>query len=409
MRYRSVGRAAIRAVVATSFLMPAGYALAQSTPAEQVSPGDSSPRGLPPEQEPKPSPTASYPRITGAIEIEIENDNTYRTGSGAGERNVLFTDSAATFGFYVNPTISLQTTLHVEPVQDQKPGDRTFDDHGLYLEQLYALYDGERFQAVAGKFNLEFGFAWDRGPGVFGSDFAEDYEFNERLGAGAAVKLGGGDAGTHKIGVQIFSVDNTLLSATGFERRFDADGNGDLRRRNRERYPGVANTPYPTSIAVVATGEDMGFLPGTSYNFGFIREDGDDGARNETGGVFGLEHTHALGEDLSLVLLGEVAGFDQYQGADEDRFYLTGGVGLAYGPWAGSVSSTWRYVDQAAGSAPGHYDDLLFQASVGYTFDLGALGEAGLNLGWKAERVQEEWADTVGLLFTYSYKFGDAP
>ena len=207
--------------------------------------------------------------------------------------------------------------------------------------------------------------------------------------------------GEHRIAAQVFLADNTPASYTAFERRFE-DASGDLRHRNRERYPGVANTAYPTSFAVAATGEDMPFLPGTAYNLGFIREDGDDGARNETGGVFGLEHTYEASEDLAFVFLGEVAGFDDYQGSDEDRFYLTGGVGAALGPWGLSVSATRRHVD-----APGDsYNDLLFQASAGYTLDLSDMGEAGINVGWKTERVEHDRADTVGVLLTYSYRFG---
>lgn len=381
-------------------LAAAPPAAAQTTPSEQVSPGSGAPRRLPPAQEPQPAPDALYPRLTGAIDVEVYNDRTYRAGTGGDERNLLYTDSTATFGLYLAPEWSLQSSLHVEPVRDE-PGDRTFRDHGLYLEQLYALYDGERFQALAGKFNLGFGFAWDRAPGVYGTDFASDYELNERLGFGGGFKFGGEEIGEHRIAAQLFLVDNTPASYTAFERRFE-DASGRLRHRNRERYPGVANTAYPTSFAVAATGAAMPFLPGLAYNLGIIREDGDNGARNETGGVFGLEHTLQSTEDLAFVFLGEVAGFEDFQGSDEDRLYLTGGLGAAYGPWGASVSATRRRVD-----APGDsYTDLLFQASAGYTIDLGELGEASINLGWKTERVERDRAETVGLLLTYSYAFG---
>ena len=392
---------AVRSGIAALLILTGATPVAsQGVPAGQVSPGDSSPRGFPPEQEPEPGPQASYPRLTGSLEIEVYNDNTYDADNRGDERNVAYTDSALNLGLFFNPEWSLQSTLHVEPVQDN-PGDRTFKDHGLYLEQLYALYDGERVQALAGKFNLEFGFAWDRGPGIYGADFADDYEFTERVGLGGGLKFGDADTGEHRIAAQLFLVDNTPASYTAFERRFE-DVSGDLHRRNRERYPGVGNTSYPTSFAVVATGESMPFLPGLAYNLGFIREDGDDGARNETGGVLGLEYTLPVSEDLAFVFLGEAAGFEDFQGSDEDRFYLTGGAGAAYGPWGASLAATRRHVD-----APGDsYSDLLFQATAGYTFDLGAYGEASANLGWKTERVERDWADTVGVLLTYSYKFG---
>ena len=396
-----IGTGVVGGSLAAALLLAAAPpAAAQLTPSEQVSPGSGAPHGLPPAQEPQPAPAAPYPRLTGEIYVEVYNDNIYRSDAGGGERNLLYTDSTATLEFRVTPEWSLQSTLHVESLGDE-PGDRTFRDHGLYLEQLYAFYDGERFQALAGKFNLGFGFAWDRAPGVYGTDFAYDYELNERLGFGGGLTFGGEDMGEHRITARLFLVDNTPASYTAFERRFE-DASGRPRRRNRERYPGVANTAYPTSFAVATTGAAMPFLPGLAYNLGFIREDGDDGARNETGGVFGLEHTLQSTEDLAFVFLGEVAGFEDFQGSDEDRLYLTGGLGAAYGPWGASVSATRRRVE-----APGDsYTDLLFQASAGYTIDLGELGEASINLGWKTERVERDRTETVGLLLTYSYAFG---
>ena len=364
-------------------------------PAAQLSPAGDPTRGIPPEAEREPV-AGPFPRLTGTVDVEIQNDNSYRASVRDDERNVLFTDTAATFGLYFNSALSVQTTLHLEPVADA-PGDRSFDDHGLYLEQLYLLYDSEPVKAFAGKFNVDFGFAWDRAPGVYGTDFAEDYEFNERVGIGAAYTLDAGAWGRHEIGVKLFLADNTPLSGTLFEPRFD-DGAGNLKRRNREAYPGVGNTGWPTSFAITVNGGDIPALAGLAYSLGFVREDGDDGAANETGLVAGLEHEIAVTENLAVLPLVEIAHIDNYQGAREDRLYVTAGLGVAYGPWSGSLSTTWRGIDGPGGAES---DDWLYQATFGYRFDFGL----GVDVGWKRERIEGERIETVGLLLSYQYAF----
>ena len=71
----------------------------------------------------------------------------------------------------------------IEPVGDPAQSEnRAFEDIGLYIEELFVEYSADSFGARAGKLNAEFGIAWDRAAGVYGTDIAEDYEISERIG-----------------------------------------------------------------------------------------------------------------------------------------------------------------------------------------------------------------------------------
>jgi len=52
--------------------------------------------------------------------------------------------------------------------------NRVFEDHGLYLMDLAPQFDNGTFGARAGKLNVGCKIAWDKTPGVYGTDYAED-------------------------------------------------------------------------------------------------------------------------------------------------------------------------------------------------------------------------------------------
>tara|TARA_B100000676_G_C17546312_1_gene565091 strand:+ start:106 stop:483 length:378 start_codon:yes stop_codon:yes gene_type:complete len=84
----------------------------------------------------------------------------------------------------------------IEPVGDPAQFEnRTFEDIGLYIEELFVEYSADRFGARAGKLNAGFGIAWDRAAGVYGADIAEDSEISERIGLSGDWKVYSGRYG----------------------------------------------------------------------------------------------------------------------------------------------------------------------------------------------------------------------
>jgi hypothetical protein len=128
--------------------------------------------------------TESYPKITGELSVEVENDWTYDSDDRANQNNDLYTTLDPSVTVQLSPSWSIFAHAVLEPLRNPEQFEnRAFEDHGLYLEGLYLAYENGPFGAKAGKLNVGFGVAWDITPGVFGTDFAEDgYETSERIG-----------------------------------------------------------------------------------------------------------------------------------------------------------------------------------------------------------------------------------
>ncbi len=142
----------------------------------------------------------SYPRVDASIVIEVQNDNTYKSQDDDAELNDLFTTTEPEVTFHFNRYVSLLVHGVLEPVKDPGPrDDRFFEDHGFYLQDIILQFDADRVFGFGGKFTPNFGLAWDIAPGVYGTDFAEDYEFSENIGFGGGFAYASDSVGTHTV------------------------------------------------------------------------------------------------------------------------------------------------------------------------------------------------------------------
>jgi len=241
--------------------------------------------------------------FSAEFSIEVENDYIFDSDDKAAELNDTFPTIEAALSYGFTPNVSLNTSLVLEPVEDAV-NDRFFEDLGLYAEEVYLYTNLGPVAAVLGKFNPSFGMAWDAAPGIYGVDFAEDYEITEKLGGTLIVPFTAA-GGEHEFAVSLFTADRTFLS----------DSLGEERGKLRRRDGGVSNTNSPESINVALTGE----ISGTNYNLGVQSQQAGRGdAKDQVGGVFGL--TRDFG---GFELLGEVAYFDHFDGTRNSATYAT--------------------------------------------------------------------------------------
>ena len=83
---------------------------------------------------------ANYPRLEVEVDIEIQNDWNFDSDDPDNEFNELFTTTEPGIGFTILPGLSIQSGLVIEPIDNTQPGeDRVFDQHGIFIEQLYLL------------------------------------------------------------------------------------------------------------------------------------------------------------------------------------------------------------------------------------------------------------------------------
>jgi hypothetical protein len=330
------------------------------------------------------------PKISGEISVEIENDHTYRADDSDQEINDLSTTIESEFAIHLNPILSLQSEVTIETVGEGQQGkDQTFEDMGLFVESLTLNYDGPDFGFFIGKHTVNFGLAWDVAPGIYGADLAEDYELTERLGLGGYVTFGDEELGEHRLSLSSFFIDTSVLSQSAFNNR----------GRVRLSDGGVGNTEDFSSFAIALDGRDIPALPGLRYHLGWLHQAAGQGdEEDERGAVVGAYYVFEPDNDLTLTPLVEFAHLDNFEGSRGiDAYYLTAALGIEYQNWHLDFVYGYRDVDENQDYDHG------FQLSAGYDFDIGLSIEAG----WLGLNVEDEKAESLGLLITYTYEFGD--
>lgn len=320
----------------------------------------------------------SYPRLTGGVAIEVEDDYTFDSDDSTAEINDLYNTTEAALALEFSATTSINTTLVFEPIRDPGPNDdRVFEDQGLYLEELYFRHDFGPVAALAGKYDPAFGVAWDAAPGLYGADFAEDYELTEKLGAAIEIpfELGGGDAA---FTIAAFTADRTIFSDSLFSNRGDLD----------ESDGGVSNTDAPESFVVSLAGETESF----TYNLGFRRQaKGAGDAADEYGFVAGA--SAPVGES-GVEVLGEFAYFPNFDGSSDSAVYGTIGLAAPVGPVTLSGVYSIRDVEHAS-------TDHLATVSAEYEIREGLSIGAGYRYGDEGG----VGSHTVGALLVYEFGF----
>lgn len=335
---------------------------------------------------------ARYPEIAVNVPIEVQNDRNYSSDDPANEHNQLFTTTEPEITVTVFPGLTLFAHGVLEPVVDPGPGDsRAFEDHGLFVEDLYVDYQISVFGLRAGKFTPDFGIAWDAAPGVYGTDFAEGgYEFTERIGFGGRVTLGEKKTGTHTLSASTFFLDTSALAESTITGR-GTIGWGD---------GGVSNTGDFSSTAFSLSGSDVVGQKGLHYHAAFIDQaHGVDGTADERGVALALGHKIVIFAGFDVSPLVEYVQFENADGArDRDRDFLTLAARFDWRRWNLSLSYTDRETRFADGTVA---DDFLFQASVGYAFDFGL----EIDAGWRIAEEGGVGTETLGLLIAYAFAF----
>lgn len=329
------------------------------------------------------------PRVELEVDVELQDDGNFTSDDPDNEFNELSTKIEPAIGLYLLPGLSVQSVLVFEAIDNTQPGeDRYFDQHGLYVQELYLLYEQPAFALYGGKFNPGFGIAWDAAPGVYGTEVAEDaYEQTERIGFGGALNFGGegigGEGfGEHSLAAQSFFADTSVLSESLGEPR------GPLRLSDG----GPANTEDLSSFSLTLDG---GFpeLPGApGYHLGFLRNEGGPGSPEDEYGLAGALFAEIpLGEETSLSPILEYVHLENAGAEVDDQDIVTGGATLAHGPWNLALSHS---------SLSGDGDDIhQSQISVGYSFDFGL----DVDLGYKHNREGDVDSHTVGVLLHYAF------
>ncbi len=306
----------------------------------------------------------------------MQNEYSYNSDNPQNERNRLFNHTEFVPRVDFGKGFSADGVFVFEP-QDQEQtlnegNDIWFDRHGAFIEQIRLNYENGPYNVWAGKFNPDFGKAWDWGRGIWSEDFAEDYEITEKWGAGAGYHFETARGDTYNINGTSFFADTTAL------------GESVITKRDRLRLEdgGASNTKNPSSFTLSFEGQNPVGNASFGYHAGyrFLAEQGKNQSvdtDDESGFVLGLTSTIPVAEQVVLDVLLEYTDLSNFEGVkNADRQYSSASVIIKImDNWNATVGYTQREIDDPVNAIDATDD--LFQLSGGYDFQNGTTLEVG--------------------------------
>ncbi|MCD6034900.1 MAG: hypothetical protein K0R63_641 [Rickettsiales bacterium] len=332
--------------------------------------------------------------LSGEAVFELQTEHGYDSDNANNERNNTFGRMEVAPKLALSEMVSVDGVLVFEPVQGpDTPGESTFmENEGAFIEELKVNVGSGPWNVFAGKFNPGYGSAWDYGRGIWGEDFAEDYEITEKLGFGGSYALDGGNTGIHTVTGSTFFADTTYLSRSAITGRGDVD----------HRDGGASNTQDFSSFVIQVEGEKVAGIENLFYKLAYRDLAVDKytaGGDDEQGILANVNYIMPISERVSTDTLVEYTNIHNFGGMLDDYEYFTASLVTTIDErWNVTAGYTLRQVDYDLG---GDDKDHLFQLTGGYDFGNGL----ALDAGWRS--TEEAGVDTgsLGALARYTYSF----
>lgn len=313
-----------------------------------------------------------YPNVNGSVLFQVAGDRVLSSQKTGVPANNAFVYVETNMGINFNRNWSVRTDWRLQPNKTLTTRDpvyperyRTFfssnrgyntSDMGLIVEELKLQFENDDMKFVAGKFDPTFGTAHNKSKriGVFTSQFTEDYNLREKLGAGVTALLE-----DSKLSFNTFFNDTTGLSQSAINNRGRADRSNGL----------AGNTGTLSSYSIAMDGGNLFGYENWFYNVGYrsLGVDKMDNRAREKGYVLGSEYLYKIGSQSSLIPFIELVKINNFTGAkDRNATYTTIALIGKYSNWTGSISRLSRSI-KASQSIPSVSDHQL-QMTAGYKF-----------------------------------------
>jgi hypothetical protein len=356
-----------------------------------------------------PVPAAEEKADPGLPLISIEGDAELQMDAGLGKHRT--TAIYAT----VEPeiTVNLSDTFHLfghfvlEPVNDPVEGKANyFHDQGLYAEELYAALTVGPVQFEAGKIDPVFGVATDDAPGIYGSDFAGNYDFKGALGLAANLTLAENTIGTgdeavtvkQMVHASLFTADPSVLSRSLLTDR------GVYRWQDNS----VGNTDLPESFALAYVYSTMNTddeVAGPTARIALRRLAAHEANVPDEWDMLAAAQTAIdLGDERTLRPIAELAYFVHEGGGKKNAGAATLGLEFQQGDWITSATAATH--DRFGGPGPADY---MLTASIGRIFKTETTGEFRVDAAYSNERVDNATTNVIGLRLHKDFSWESAP
>lgn len=359
-------------------------------------------------QDEKNSQNYSEPKLSGSVLYQLQGDQIISTSKRDSKSSNGFVYIEPNFGLHFDENWAVKTQWRIQPNsvlttrdKDNPERYRTFlsdnrgfaiSETGLLIEELKLYYENEDLKFSAGKFDPSFGTAHRKSKriGVFASQFAEDYNLREKLGANVTALLEGS-----QISFSSFFSDSTDLSRSAIKDRGKEDKNNGL----------ASNTGSFSSYSVLMEGENFLTIDNWFYNVGYRSLGVDkEGRKRESGFVAGSEYLYKIGRETSLIPFVELVRIENLAGENGRvaNFLTVAAIGK-YAGWTASSSLMIRNIKRRnyTENLPKRSIDRQLQFSIGYKFT------DNLTLDVSRAVIKENGYDAgiFGATLNYLYKF----
>lgn len=298
-------------------------------------------------------------------------------------------------------TVNLSDTFRLfghfvfEPIADPIDGRfNAFHGEGIYAEELYAGLTVGEVKFALGKIDPVFGIASDVAPGIYGQDFASEYDFKGALGLAADIFLADNTIGTGEdaeivkqiVHASVFTSDPTVLSRSLFTDR------GLYHWRDYR----VGNSDLPDSFALAyeystKNGDDD--VVGPTWRVALRRLAAHESNVPDEWDVLAAGQTaFDLGDERTLRPLAEVSYFVHEGGYRRNAAATTLGLEYQQGDWITSFVAAGH--DRFGAPGPADYN---ITASFGRIFKTDPTGEFRVDAGYSHARVDGLTTNVIGL------------
>ena len=330
-------------------------------------------------------------RISGELSFEIQTDRIISAGCAFTDTHM---DVESSLAVAVTRRITLNTGFafeEVEPVDEESTrprGSRLLENSGLNVQQLNLEWSDDAWSVHAGKFDPAFGIAWGSASGLYGDDFAGDYEITEQVGAGVKVPLAGDGEGAVSLSIDAFMVDTSGLASCMVTECV----------RPRRRDGGAGNTSWPRSFSVTLGAGALPALGGLGVQAGLLRRAGGDGdPDDELGIALALTQAFVLDGGAAVEWTFEGARQNHFEAGTDDVTFLTAGLAWQRNRWNVVIAGAMRYYGTKQGEDT---RDTLLQLSAEYAFESGL----SVEIGWRGGR-EDVANQTIGAVIAYGVEF----
>ena len=335
------------------------------------------------------SPVLAGDGVPGEFSFELQSDSVVSADSKESEETNTNVTLEPAVSVPITSGVALNAGFTMEEVGFESDEGKVSEDYDISVSELFVEWSGDRLSAHVGKISPAFGIAWDVAPGIYGADFAGDYEISGQLGAGIAVAFGE-DEGSVALTIDLFKEDTTALSSCVLD---------DRCARTRRKVGGPANTSGPRSFSITVGSRSLPALGGLGFQAGMLRRaGGDKNPEDELGLALAVTNVMELERGGVVEWMMEGARLNSFEADTDDMTYLTAGVTYLNGPWNLALATSFKNTDSQTAEST---DDKLFQLSTGYAFESGF----SIDIGWRHGDEGDEASRTIGALIAYGAEF----